>query len=53
MSKLFTFTGATVGSAIGWWVGDFIGLMTAFVLSMVGTAAGFYFGGRLARRYFE
>ncbi len=43
---------ATLGSALGWWIGSFVGLMTAFILSVVGTAAGVYFGGRLAREYF-
>jgi hypothetical protein len=36
-----------VGGWIGWWLGDHVGLMTAFILSMVGTGFGMYFGRRL------
>jgi hypothetical protein len=45
MSKLLTFLGASVGGAIGWWVGAPFGIMTAFIVSMVGTGLGMY-GGR-------
>jgi hypothetical protein len=48
MSKLLAFVGATIGGAVGWWVGQHVGLMTAFCLSIVGTAAGVYFGRRIA-----
>ncbi|MFH2037059.1 MAG: hypothetical protein ABIJ45_11695 [Candidatus Zixiibacteriota bacterium] len=34
-------------SGLGWWIGDFFGLMTAFILSMIGTGLGIYFGQRL------
>lgn len=34
-------------SWLGWWIGDFFGLMTAFILSMVGTGLGIYYGKRL------
>ena len=37
MSKALMFLGATVGSAIGWWIGARVGIMTAFVVSMVVT----------------
>ncbi len=51
MSKLFALIGATVGGAIGWWLGARVGVMTAFVLSLVGTGFGMYAGGRIAREY--
>jgi uncharacterized protein YcfJ len=51
MRKLLAFVGATVGGAIGWWLGARVGTMTAFVLSVVGTAAGVYAGARVARDY--
>ena len=47
MGGFFAFVGASVGGWIGWVVGAHIGLMTAYVLSVVGTALG-VFGGRRA-----
>lgn len=35
--------GAFIGGTIGWYVGALVGTMTAFALSMVGTAVGVYF----------
>jgi hypothetical protein len=35
--------GAFIGGTIGWYAGAPVGTVTAFVLSMVGTAAGIYF----------
>lgn len=46
MNKLIAFAGATVGSYAGWALGARIGMVTAFMLSMVGTGLGMY----LARR---
>ena len=51
LSKLLVFIGATAGGALGWWLGNFAGLMTAFMLSTVGTGFGIYYGRRLARHY--
>ena len=42
------FLGMSIGGWIGWWAGEHVGLMTAFMLSMVGTGAGLYFGRRFA-----
>ena len=47
MAKLLSWTGATLGSGLGWWLGARMGTMTAFLLSVAGTGAGFY----LARRW--
>ena len=33
MARLFSLVGATVGSALGWWLGEHVGLMTAFLAS--------------------
>jgi hypothetical protein len=38
---------AFVGGTIGWYVGALVGTMTAFMISIVGTAAGVY----VARRW--
>lgn len=36
-------------SSLGWWIGSQIGLITAFILSMVGTGLGIYFGRRFTQ----
>ena len=51
MGKLFSFIGATVGSYAGWALGATVSFTTAFILSMVGTGIGIYFGRRVARNY--
>ena len=51
MNKLLAFVCATIGSAIGWWLGSLIGIMTAFVVSVLGTAVGVYVAGWIAREY--
>jgi hypothetical protein len=48
MSKLFATLGATIGGAAGWWLGAHMGTMTAFFVSVIGTAFGVYAGRRLA-----
>ncbi len=53
MSKLFAFIGAIVGGWLGRWLGGPVGVMTAFVLSVVGTAGGVYAGRRIARQHLE
>lgn len=51
MRKLFGFIGATIGGYAGWYVGVPVGLMTAFMLSMVGTGLGMYMASRVAQNY--
>ena len=51
MTRLFGFIGAVAGSAIGWWLGAHVGMMTAFLLSVVGTGLGIYGGKKIAREY--
>lgn len=51
MNKLFTFLGATVGGWIGWLIGEQVGFMTAFMLSVIGTAAGIYFARKIVKKY--
>ena len=52
MVKLMVFVGSTVGGYVGWWLGERFGFMTAFMLSMVGTGVGMYYGARFARDRF-
>jgi hypothetical protein len=51
MTKVLSLTGATLGGAIGWAIGQPFGIFTAFLVSMVGTGAGLYAGRRLADRW--
>ena len=53
MSKLLAWVGATLGGAVGWWAGAPMGMMTAFVLSVVGTGAGLYLGRWAAERLLD
>jgi len=51
VKRLLGFVGATIGSAVGWWLGAHIGLTTAVVVSAVGTGLGLWAGVRLATDY--
>ncbi|MEP7345235.1 MAG: hypothetical protein ABI877_08205 [Gemmatimonadaceae bacterium] len=51
MEKLFIFLGATIAGYVGWWLGDFVGIMTAFIVSTIFTGYGMYVGRRAARHY--
>jgi len=51
VGKLLALVGATIGGAIGWWLGAHVGVMTAFMLSVLGTGGGVYVGRRIAARY--
>ena len=53
MGMLLSFIGATVVGSVGWWLGERVGFMTAFMLSMVGTGIGMYAGRKAARYYFD
>ena len=49
--KLFIFIGTNVGASLGWAAGEPFGLMTAIVISGVGSIAGVYAGWWAARRW--
>ena len=49
MTKLLGFLGATIGGYGGWALGAPAGLFTAFIVSMIGTGFGMYWGRRLAQ----
>jgi hypothetical protein len=51
MGKLYPFIGATLGGYAGWALGGTVGLTTAFIVSIVGTGFGIYFGRRISRHY--
>ena len=49
MGKLLAFVGATAGGYAGWALGALAGTFAAFVVSIVGTAVGVYYGRRIAQ----
>ena len=49
--KLCIFIGVNVGGMVGWWLGEYVGIMTAFLASGVGSVLGVYAGWRVAREY--
>jgi membrane protein YqaA with SNARE-associated domain len=52
MAAALWFIGATLGGLLGWWLGHFVGTVTAFVLSTLGTGAGVYWARRIMADYF-
>jgi hypothetical protein len=53
METVVGLVGATVVGAGGWWLGAHVGVMTAFMLNMVGTGIGLYAGRKVARHYLD
>jgi hypothetical protein len=51
MKGLIAMLGGSLGGAAGWWLGKLEGMMTAFFLSVIGTAAGVYLVRRLMEEY--
>jgi len=50
MKRLLGIIGMTIGSAAGWWLGAKIGFMSAFMISVVFSGFGLYYGNRLANQ---
>jgi hypothetical protein len=53
MSKLLIFIGMTAGGWLGWSLGERFGIMTAFILSTLGSIGGVILGWRIGRRFFS
>ena len=51
MERAITTLAIFILSWIGWWIGAQISIMTAFMVSMVGTGFGFYVGRRVTRHF--
>jgi hypothetical protein len=51
MVKILLLLGAILGGALGWWLGDQIGIMTAYFLSVIGTGLGMYVARWFSRQY--
>jgi membrane protein YqaA with SNARE-associated domain len=53
MKGILATIGITIGGAIGWWLGDFIGLTSAIILSSIGSGAGLLAIRWLAKEYLD
>lgn len=51
MKKLSILLGVTLFSWIGWWLGEPFGMMTAYILSFLGSLVGVYIACRINRDY--
>ncbi len=51
VTKICGFAGSFVCSSVGWWLGAFVGTMTAFILSTIGLGVGIYVGRRIAAEF--
>jgi O-antigen/teichoic acid export membrane protein len=51
MNWLIMTIGTFIGGTIGWYLGARFGLMTAYILSIVGTAVSFYYTRRFIKEY--
>ncbi len=53
MKKVCIFAGMIILGWVGWWVGSGFGVMTAYLLSGVGSLLGVYLGWRINRDFFS
>ena len=53
MTRFFTLVFAAIGGWFGWKVGMYVGLLTAYFSSVIGTAAGLVIGRRIAENLLE
>ena len=53
METLLGLLVSTVLGAVGWWLGEGIGIMTAFMISTVASGVGLYAGRRFYREYLD
>lgn len=51
MKGLLRFLLMSIGGGIGWWAGDFVGIMTAVLLSSVASGVGLWFAIRIEREW--
>lgn len=48
---MLAFLGATIGGYAGWAISEPFGMFTAFVVSMLLTAVGGYYGRKIGKHY--
>jgi len=51
MKKFIILIGMGIGGWLGWHIGSYIGFMTAFFLSIIGTSAGMYAAKMIVKNY--
>lgn len=51
MKTLLVLLASTLLSTGGWWLGSAVGVMTSFMLSMLGLGVGMWLGARIARYF--
>jgi uncharacterized membrane protein YfcA len=51
LKTLAVFVVSSLGGSLGWWLGSLAGLVPAFILCMVGTGFGMYYGAKWAKEY--
>ena len=49
MKGFLNMVAMTVVGGIGWWLGAFVSMFVAFILSMIGTGLGLYWAQRLTK----
>ncbi len=50
MKRFLDLVGMTAGGWLGWTVGAWVSLFTAFIVSMVGTGVGLYYTRRFTKQ---
>jgi hypothetical protein len=53
VNKLLALIGSFIGGYVGWWIATPLGFWGQFVVSMIGTAAGTYYGRKVVDRLLE
>ncbi len=51
LAAVLSMTGASLGGLIGWYIGKPVGLTTAFIISMIGTGFGMYYGRIIGKHW--
>ncbi len=51
MKKIILFFSISIFSGIGWWLGAHIGMMTAYLVSLVGSIFGVVIGVKFNQNY--
>ena len=51
VTKMLALLGSFIIGSLGWWIGMKVGLMTAVILSGIGTGVGIWLGRKIASDY--
>ncbi len=51
MTRMLIFIFATLFGLLGWWLGSYLGVMGAWIVSGLGSILGVYWGWRIVRDY--